>query len=115
VIPPLARPLDVEDVEMFDEIRTKAKVPVLVDFWAEWCGPCRMAAPEVEKAALESAGKSIVLKVDTEKLGALAGRYGVQGIPNFVVLMNGDVALQKSGMVKAPQLLSYLETAKAAA
>jgi len=113
-IEPLDKPLEVND-EMFDEIRTKAKVPVLVDFWAEWCGPCRMAAPEVEKAAKQAAGQAIVLKVNTEQQQALAARYNVQGIPNFIVLRAGDVVLQKPGMVKADQLLAYLSTASAAA
>src|SRR5687767_689320 len=81
---PSAEPIDV-DAQLFDEIVRDAKVPVLVDFWAEWCGPCKMAAPEVRKLATEVAGRALVLKVDTERHPEIAARYKVQGIPNFVV------------------------------
>jgi len=70
---------------VFSEIIDKARVPVLVDFWAAWCGPCRMAAPEVARTASEMAGRAIVIKVDTEHYPELASRFNVRGIPNFVV------------------------------
>ena len=87
----------------------------MVDFWAAWCGPCRVAAPEVSALAREMAGKALVLKVDTEAHPDLAARFRVQGIPNFVVLRNGEVVLQQPGLVRRDQMRSWLEMAGARA
>ena len=109
-ISPVARPIDA-DSETFREITSGAKVPVLVDFWADWCGPCKIVAPEVERTAAEMAGRAVVLKVDTEKHPQLAARYGVQGIPNFLVLKGGVIVNQQAGAVRSAQLKAWLEKA----
>ena len=109
-LPPVAEPIDADEAT-FDEIVREAPVPILVDFWAAWCAPCRRAAPEVARVAEQMAGKAIVLKVDTERSPALAARYRVQSIPNFVVLKNGGVVMQQPGLVDAAQLGSWLAAA----
>ncbi len=108
----IAEPLDANDAS-FDEIVSKARVPVLVDFWAPWCGPCRMAAPEVSRTAAIMSGRAIILKVNTEESPALAERFNIMSIPNFMVLKNGAVVRQQPGLVDHRQLIAWLTMAGA--
>lgn len=109
-ISPVARPIEA-DPESFREITRDAKVPVLVDFWADWCGPCKTAAPEVERTAADMAGRALVLKVDTEKHPQLAAQFGVQGIPNFIVMNGGLLVFQQAGLARSEQMKHWLTQA----
>jgi thioredoxin 2 len=94
-------------------IRRSAETPVLVDFWADWCGPCKMAAPEVEKTARAMAGRAVVLKVDTERWPQIAAEYNVRGIPNFAVFRGGSLTHPQAGVVPSAAMMQWLEEAGA--
>jgi len=106
----LGEPVEVNTAG-FDEVVREARVPVLVDFWAAWCGPCRAAAPEVQALAKEMAGRAIVLKVNTESEPELSNRYRVQSIPMFMVFRDGKPVFQQPGLVRREQMRSWLESA----
>jgi thioredoxin 2 len=110
VLPPVSEPIEV-DATAFAEITREAKVPVLVDFWAAWCGPCRIAAPEVHELAREMAGRGLVLKVNTEECPTLAAQFRVQSIPYFVLLRRGIIIAERTGVVPRAEMRRWFAMA----
>jgi thioredoxin 1 len=101
-------PVHVSDAQ-FEESVLKSTVPVIVDFWAPWCGPCKMVAPILDKIAREQAGKLIVAKVNTDEDAEWASRFGVQGIPTMLFVANGKVVHRQVGALPEKMLRDVLE------
>ncbi len=113
-LPPMNEPI-AADVELFDDVLQNSRVPVLVDFWAEWCGPCRMVAPHVTRTAADMAGNAIVLKVDTDQYPELAARYNERGIHHFADLAHGKLVQQQAGAEGHEQMEAWLSSARTTA
>jgi len=99
-------PIAVGSEADFDELVRGAPLPVLVDFWAEWCGPCRMVAPEIERLARDRDGQVLVAKVDTEALPAVAARFSIRSIPTMVLFSGGRESKRSSGAMPASAIAS---------
>jgi thioredoxin 1 len=101
-------PIHVSDAE-FEAKVLQSDIPVLVDFWAPWCGPCHMVAPILDKLADEYAGEILVAKVNTDEDAQWAMQYGVQGIPTMLVVHNGEVIREQVGAVSEPFIRALVD------
>lgn len=105
---PVAKPIAVSSVEDFDELVRDAKAPLLVDFWAAWCGPCRAVAPELEKLAAQRVGRVLVAKVDTDAQPELSARFAIRSIPTLVLFHGGREAKRITGAMSAAAMAAQL-------
>ena len=108
-LPLLREPIDIKSDLIFDALTNRSALPVLVDFWAPWCGPCKMVAPELVKVATEAAGRFVVAKVNTEELPGLARRFRITAIPTMAVFKGGIEVAHQAGAMPAPAIRKFIE------
>ena len=101
---PLAQPVAVTSAADFEELVRDSPLPVVVDFWAAWCGPCRRVAPEMEKLARDRAESVLIAKVDTEALPSVAQRFNIRSIPTLILFRGGAEARRLSGALPAAEI-----------
>jgi thioredoxin 2 len=104
-------PIELHQTADFDRLVAKSSLPVVVDYWAPWCGPCRMVAPELQKVATRQAGRMIVVKVNTDELSDLGQRFNIRSIPTLAVFANGREVARSSGARPASEIEAWVEQA----
>ena len=110
-LPPPSEPIEVPDARAFDALVRDGRQPVVVDFWAPWCGPCRMVAPELARVAASHVGRFVVVKVNTDALPELGQRFRIQSIPTMAVFAGGKEVARTSGAMAAAQIESFVNGA----
>lgn len=108
-LPVVAAPIEIASEEGFTALVGGAPLPIVVDFWALWCGPCLMVAPELEKVAEQTAGKLVVAKVNTEELPGLSQRFGIRSIPTMALIAGGKEVGRTMGARPAAGILAFVE------
>lgn len=104
----ITEPMNITDAEFQSKV-LESSLPVIVDFWAPWCGPCKMVAPVLEKMAKEFSGKLVVAKVNTDENVVNAGNYGVQGIPTMLFIAKGKILLRQVGALPESAMRDMIE------
>jgi thioredoxin 2 len=112
-LPPPAAPAEAPDTLSFDAAYQTSELPLVVDFWAPWCGPCRMVAPELERVAHDMSGEALVVKVNTDALTDVAGRFRIRSIPTLAVLHRGREVWRTAGARSAAEIASLVRQALA--
>jgi len=113
-IRPFAEPIEINRTADFDRLIAESSVPVVVDYWAPWCGPCRMVAPELAKVAARQAGRILVVKVNTDALPDLGERYRIMSIPTMALFVGGREVKRTVGARPAPDIEAFIQQATSA-
>lgn len=110
-LPKPGESIELDNQEVFNALISRSALPVLVDFWAPWCGPCKMVAPELAKIAQEGAGRWLVAKVNTERLPSLAQRFRVSSIPTLALFRGGREVARQAGALPASAIRQFIHQA----
>jgi thioredoxin 2 len=110
-LPPPSSPIEVQRSEDFDRLVGASRLPVVVDYWAPWCGPCRMVAPELEKVAARQAGSFVIVKVNTDALADLGERFAIRSIPTMAVFAGGREIARTAGARPANEIEAFITKA----
>jgi thioredoxin 2 len=105
-----AQPVALDDAS-FDAVVSKTELPVVVDFWADWCGPCRAMAPEFAKAAAQLKGRALFAKVDSDRSPQVSSRFGIRSIPTLLLLRGGREAKRQAGAAQAAHIVDWVSRA----
>ena len=107
-------PIEIEQSADFDRLVARASLPVVVDYWAPWCGPCRMVAPELQKVAARQAGRVLVVKVNTDALSDIGQRFNIRSIPTLAIFAGGREIARTTGARPAPDIEAFIAQSVAA-
>jgi thioredoxin 2 len=112
-LPQISTPVELHSAADFDRLVAHASVPIVVDYWAPWCGPCRMVAPELEKVAAKQAGRALVVKVNTDELADLGQRFNIRSIPTLALFAGGREVTRVVGARPAAEIERLISQASA--
>ena len=110
---PLSEPVEIENAAAFDAAANNSALPLLVDFWAPWCGPCRLVAPELERLAQSNAGRYLVVKVNTDAVTDVAARFRIRSIPTLALVFGGREIERVTGVRPASEIEAFVSRAMA--